>query len=256
MFDFMFWVAVTIWLIEVFLLYLMNLCLLGEVTFFNLILNDNRVLLGFMVSIIVFIFFLFLGGFFAIYMIFAIILGWAFFIYSLEQEEKELKNKRMGKNREEIEWLERNLDEESDDFGPLLRLGSLYEEVGNEEKALEFYKKATSKVKTITLTDTERKIKQIEYSIRRDEEGKSFICKHCKKKNYSTSLLCEKCHKMLHSSYLAYIRYYAPVSLKVGVIIFILSAFLFGNYINVWVNTTFYFLVLINYIMFQRKMKR
>ena len=255
MYDFMFWVAVTIWLIEVFLLYLMNLCLLGEVTFFNLILNDNRVLLGFMVSIFLFIFFTAFGGLLGFLLSIGLILGWPFFIYSLEQEEKELKNQRMGKNREEIEWIERNLDEESDDFGPLLRLGSLYEEVGNEEKALEFYKKATSKVKTITLTDTERKIKQIEYSIKVDEEGKSFICKHCKKKNYSTSLLCEKCHKMLHPSYLAYIRHYAPVSLRVGVIIFILSAFLFGNYLNVWVNTTFYFLILIDFVMMQRKMK-
>ena len=160
------------------------------------------------------------------------------------------------KNKEEIEWMERKLSDIGDDPGPLLRLGSLYEEIEDMEKALEYYKKATSKVKKVTLSDTERKIRQIEYFLKGEGKGKLFSCKHCGRNNYSTSLFCEKCNKMLHSSYLAYIRYYAPVSLKIGVIILIISAFLFGNYLYLWENLAFYFLVFIDFILLQRRMKR
>lgn len=254
--DFMLNFAFSLWLIEVFFLYLFNISLLGQVTFFRLLFEDDRISIGFVISVFLLMFFLIIDGILGIYLILAIFLGWPFFIYSLQQEERELKSKRIRKTREEIEWLERNLDEESDDFGPLLRLGKLYKEMGDEEKALEYYKKATAKVKKITLEDTKIKIKQLEYSIRKDEEGKEFICKHCGKKNYSTSLLCEKCNKMIHSSYLAYIRNYAPTSLKVGFVLLIISTILFGYFANYWANAIFYVLVITDIVQFRRRMKK
>lgn len=252
----MLYVSYSLWLIEVFSLYLFNLTLLGEITFFSLLFNDYRISVGFVISIILFIFFISFGGLFGIFMCLALILGWPFFIYSLEQEERELKSKRISRDREEIEWIERNLDEELEDFGPLLRLGKLYEEIGDDGNALKYFNKATSKVKSISLKNTERKIRQLEYSIKRDEEGKQHICKHCGKKNFSTSLLCEKCNKTLHSSYLAYIRNYAPTSLKVGLVLLVISAVLFGYYANYWANAIFYVLLITDIVLFRRRMKK
>ncbi|MCK4420867.1 hypothetical protein KAW18_16980 [candidate division WOR-3 bacterium] len=248
-------VAISIWAIEVFLLYLMNLSLLGGSTLFRLLIDDNRIFIGFVISAFLFVIFYILGSaasesYFLLMLLIA--LGWPIIIYSIEQEERELKSKRMRKNREEIEWLERKLSDIGDDFGPLLRLGKLYEEIGDKKKALEYYRKATSRVKKITLSNTERKIKQLKYFIKSDEEEKQHICKHCGKRNYSTSLFCEKCNKILHSSYWDYLRHYAPLLLKVGIIIFIISAFLFGFCLKFWENLIFYSFIIVDFALFRK----
>jgi len=244
-----------LWLIEVFLLYLTSLSLIEEVTFFRLFIEDNRVTLAFIVSLMLFFFFLFIGGILGVYLSIAIFLAWPFYFYSIKKEEKELKDKRLKKNKEEIEWIERNLDKR-EDFAPLLRLGRLYQENEDLEKALKYYKMATSEVKEITLTDTERKIKQIEYFLKSEEENKPFICKNCGKHNYKTSLLCEKCKKMLYPSFLDYIRHYAPVALRSGFVLLIISAILFGYYLNYLANSIFYVFLITDIVLFRRRIKK
>lgn len=251
----MLYVALSLWLIEVFLLYLTSLSLIEEVTFFRLLIEDSRVSLAFIVSVILFFFFLFIGGILGIYLSIAIFLAWPFNFYSIEREEKEIKSERLKKNREEIEWIEMNLDKR-EDFAPLLRLGRLYEENENLEKSLKYYKMATSEVKEIILTDTERKIKQIEYFLRSEEEKRPFICKNCGKHNYRTSLFCEKCNNMLYSSFLDYIRHYAPVSLRFGFVLLIISAILFAYYLNYLANAIFYVLLITDIVLFRRRMKK
>jgi len=82
------------------------------------------------------------------------------------------------------------------------------------EKALNYYKRASSFFKTISFTETERKIKEIEYYLKREKEEKPLVCRKCGKRNYQNSLICERCSKILHSSYLKYLKDFAPLLLS------------------------------------------
>lgn len=222
-----------------------------EGVFFELPSSNSSLFWSILLSLflmITFAFFGIKGSTPCFYLIGIIVIGWMLYPLIIFRERRDTKRKKM-KNLQQLQDL---LKKEGEGFSILKRLARTYEEMGKLKEALDYYKKASSFINTELPLEVTQKIREIEYHFKIEEEEKPFICRHCGAKNRKDSLFCKKCGRIIHSSFIAYLRNYAPLPLKIGIIWLILSALFFGFGLNLWANIIFYFLVAVNFFVLRR----
>lgn len=244
-----------LWIVEVFILYIFVVIYLYwslvEGVFFRFPYFDTRIFVGIIISIFLLALFTFFGlrgskWYFLLDVL--IILWWIFNIFFIGKYNRQIKRKK----EEVITNLKRELEEKGEDFSILSRLGKSYKDIGEMDLALNYYERAYSFIKAIGGTETERKIKELEYYIGIEKKEKPLLCNRCGKRNYQSSLICESCKGMLHPSYFEYLKKHASLSIKIGIVWLVLSAVLFGFFLKIWANIIFYILVFIDFIILRR----
>jgi len=187
-----------------------------------------------------------------------IILSLPLGINAVDQAELESKEKRIKKNKEEIKILVEYIEKEGTDAGIFMRLGYLYKDIEDYENALKNFKKARELTKEIPLPVTEREIGRLEHEVNKEKSKKTRICRHCGAQNYPSRIFCEKCRKILETSFRDYFKGLFKNKFKVTpitiflTIVFIISAILFGFNFGFFQNFVFYVLILGNMLMFER----
>lgn len=177
-----------------------------------------------------------------------IILGWVVYLILIAMEKK----KRLSDKKEELKSLELSAENNEEDIGLNLRLAKRYEELGRINEALKFYRKVKDIYPENIRTDTHMKIEELEFRIKSEKDKKPLKCKRCNSPNRQDSFFCEKCGKILHSSYIKYLKEYAPAPLKVGIAWFLISSIIIGFTLSLWFNAIFYILVLVDIIIIRR----
>jgi tetratricopeptide (TPR) repeat protein len=246
----------TLYSIEIFLLYLLGAFYfygaLAEGTFLRLPNLDTQIYMAIIVSVFLFIIFSLFGisGIKYYFMLDAlIVLGWIIFPILLFRGQKKWKKR----NIIEIEGLKKMLEEKrGDEYGILLKLAEVYENSHKLEEAYIYYKRAYSLVKNITGTKAEKKTIEIERKLEKERKEKPFICVRCGKRNYKRNFFCKGCRRVLHSSYYDYLKNYAPFAIKIGLILFVFSALIFGIVLGIVENLVFYLLVIIDSIILRK----
>jgi len=252
-------ISFALWLAEILGLYILYVFFLWEDFYFGQLFEDTRLFIALICIIIVFVLAIFsdIPGIGIIALL--ALLGFPYAINSLSVEESELKEKRIGKDNEEIRNLKNYLKKEGDNVGLYMRLGYLYKDLGDIENALKSFKKARELTNEDVLTVTEREIKSLEHEINEKERKKTHICKHCGAKNYPTRIFCEKCKRLLETSVVEYFKRLFKNTLRAAplvitfVFIFIVSALLIWVFLGPFENLIFYSLILSNAFMFIRK---
>ncbi len=242
--------------IEIFLLYFFGFTYLYwsfvEGITFRLSLLGGRIYMAIITSVFLLLLFTFFGikgnGYYFILDV-IVVLGWMVFLIFIGKEKREGRKKA----EIEIEGLRKALKKgRGDEYGILLKLAGIHEDLNKMEEALVYYRKAYSLVKNITGTKAEKKMLEIERHLEREKAEKPVVCSKCGKMNYKNSLFCENCKEMLHDSYFKYFRNYASFSLKIGLVFLFFSAIVFGIFLGIVANLVFYFLVIIDSIILRK----
>jgi tetratricopeptide (TPR) repeat protein len=255
----LFIISFYLWHIEVIGLFILYVLFLWEDFYFGIIFEDTRLFLMFFGSIIVFIIAFFVGFPGAGVVCLLCFIALPLVINQINEEERILKEKRIEKDKEEIDRLNKHILKEGDDAGIFIRLGYLYKDIGDSENALKSLKKAIGLTKEDVLTVTEREIRSLEDEINNKKRKKTNICKHCGAQNYPTRIFCEKCKKLLETSIVNYFkRLFKSTFLAMPIIIFItvifiISALLFWLFLGFFENLVFYGLLSTNIFMFIKK---
>jgi hypothetical protein len=252
-------ISFVLWLVEVFTLYTLYVLFVFEDFYFGILFEDTRMFLMFFGSIIVFVIVFFFDFPGADLLFILCLLALPFALSQMRGEELRLKEKRIEKDKEEIDRLNKHIKKGGDDAGIFIRLGYLYKDIGDSENALENFKKARELTKEGVLTVTEREIRMLEYEIKNEKRKKTIICKYCGAQNYPTRIFCEKCKKIAGTSTGEYFKRLLKTDTPAGpiidslIIIFFISTLLFWMFFGLIENLVFYGLIVVNIVMFAKK---
>jgi len=221
-----------LWWVEVTGLYTLYILFLMEDFFFGILFEDTRLFLMFFGSIIVAIIVLFLpipGGDIIFFLCLA---ATPLAISQMREEEINLKEQSMSKNKEEINSLNKYIEREGGNAGIFMRLAYLYKDIGDFENSLKNFKKARELTDEEIFSFTEIEIRELEEII---NEKKSI-----KKRLF----------KLIKNTVKIY-----PIAIFLA-LIFIISAILFYRYLTFFGNFVFYYFLSWNITMIVRKYRK
>jgi len=221
-----------LWWVEVTGLYTLYILFLMEDFYFGILFEDTRLFLMFFGSIIIAIIIFFLPIPRSDIISFLCLALTPLAIRQMRDEEIDLKEQSISKNKEEINNLNKYIEREGGDAGTLMRLAYLYKDIGDSENSLKIFKKARELTDEEIFSFTEIEIRELEEII---NEKKSI-----KKRLF----------KLIKNTVKIY-----PIAIFLALIL-IISAILFWKYLDSFGNFVFYYFLSWNITMIVKKSQR